>query len=105
MATTLRALALDGVLLPVSRELFNGWLIGNKTGDAKLRADLAKDWRIGDKTGAGGNGTTNDIAVIWPPGRAPVVVTMFMTETALTMPQTNPAFAEVGRLVASAFET
>ncbi|HEV2604707.1 MAG TPA: class A beta-lactamase [Microvirga sp.] len=104
MASTLRAFALDGALSSASRELFNGWLIGNKTDDAKLRAGLPKGWRVGDKTGAGGNGTTNDIAVIWPPGRAPVVVTMFMTETALTMAQTNPAFAEVGRLVATALE-
>jgi len=31
-------------------------------------------WRIGDKTGGGGNAQTNDIAVIWPPGRGRLAV-------------------------------
>ena len=32
------------------------------------------DRKVGDKTGSGGYGTRNDIAVAWPPGRAPIVL-------------------------------
>ena len=102
MATTLRALAVDDGLSPSSRDQLAAWLVANKTGDAKLRAGLPKDWRIGDKTGSGGNGTTNDIAILWPPRRAPIVVTVYMTETIRPMAETNAAFAEIGRMVASA---
>jgi beta-lactamase class A len=57
------------------------WLIGNKTGDTRLRAGLPKGWRVGDKTGAGERGTTNDVGIVWPPGRAPVLVAIYLTGT------------------------
>ena len=56
---------------PSSREQLTAWLLANKTGAKRLRAGLRANWRVGDKTGAGGNGAANDIAVVWPPGRAP----------------------------------
>jgi beta-lactamase class A len=46
------------------------WLVANKTGDKRLRAGVPKGWRIGEKTGTGNNNATNDVGVIWPPGRA-----------------------------------
>ena len=33
-----------------------------------IRAGVPKNWIIGDKTGRGSNGTTNDIAIMRPPG-------------------------------------
>ena len=35
---------------------------------------------MGDKTGSGDYGTTNDIAVIWPQGRAPLVLVTYFTQ-------------------------
>ena len=57
-----------------SRAQLTTWMVANKTGDTRLRAGLPGDWRIGDKTGSGDHAATNDIAVIWPPGRGPIVV-------------------------------
>ncbi len=34
----------------------------------------------GDKTGSGGYGTTNDIAVIWPKDRAPLILVTYFTQ-------------------------
>ncbi|WP_250114172.1 hypothetical protein [Escherichia coli] len=34
---------------------------------------------MGDKTGSGGYGTTNDIAVIWPKDRAPLILVTYFT--------------------------
>lgn len=48
----------------------NAWLVANKTGDKRLRAGMPASWRVGEKTDTGGNGSANDIAVAWPPGRA-----------------------------------
>src|SRR6187399_2891703 len=68
MASSLEALILGtAALSAASREQLTAWLLANKTGDTRLRAGLAKDWRVGDKTGSGARGTANDIAVIWPP--------------------------------------
>ena len=42
-------------------------LINDKVGDKRLRAGLPSSWRIGDKTGTGDRGSTNAVAIIWPP--------------------------------------
>ena len=36
---------------------------------------------IGDKTGTGDRGSTNAVAIIWPPGRAPLIATVYYTES------------------------
>lgn len=102
MARTLRALVLGDVLSSQSRELLAKWLVANRTGDARLRAGLPADWRIGDKTGSGGYGTTNDIAVIWPPERGPVIASIYLTETDAPLSDRNAAIAEIGRTLQEA---
>ncbi|WP_257164988.1 class A beta-lactamase [Bradyrhizobium sp. SRS-191] len=102
MAQTLAKLTTGNTLSANSRDVLNGWLIGCKTGAAKLRAGLPAEWRVGDKTGAGDNGSSNDVAVIWPSGRAPVIVTSYLTETRAGDDKRNAAHAAVGRAVAAA---
>lgn len=97
MVANLESLVLGNVLSPPSRDRLTAWLVSNKTGDAKLRAGLPKDWRIGDKTGGGDYGTMNDVAVIWPPNRKPTVVSIYMTETKASFDDRNAAIAEIGR--------
>lgn len=70
----LRQYAVDDALEPADRDILNAWLRGNTTGGALIRAGVPDGWVVGDKTGAAGYGTRNDIAVIWPPDRAPIVL-------------------------------
>ena len=103
MLANLHTLALaDAALSAKSRDLLVRWLVGNKTGDTRLRAGLPAGWRAGDKTGAGENGTTNDVGLIWPPDRAPVIVSVYLTGTSATGERRNASIAAVGRAVASA---
>jgi beta-lactamase class A len=67
MLGDLDRLLLGDVLSQASRARLTDWLVACRTGDQKIRAGLPKDWRCGDKTGAGGYGTNNDIAILWPP--------------------------------------
>ena len=105
MAATLRTLALGSLLSPASREQFVAWLVGNRTGDTRLRAGVPTGWKVGDKTGTGTNGTHNDVAVIWPvgpKGRGPVIVTAYLTEAAATPPaMRDAAIVDVARWVAA----
>lgn len=79
MAATLRTLLLGDALQPASRKQLTAWMIDNRTGDDCLRAGLPRDWKIGDKTGSNGTDTRNDIAIIWPPGRAaPLLLTAYL---------------------------
>ena len=102
MAKNLKLLATGTALSAASRDQLVAWLVGCKTGDAKLRAGLPKSWRVGDKTGSGDHGSSNDAAVIWPDGKPPVIVTSYLTETAAPDDKRNAAHAAVGRAVAAA---
>ncbi|QJP12805.1 class A beta-lactamase [Starkeya sp. ORNL1] len=100
MAATLQRLVLGDSLSPASRQQLADWLVATKTGDERLRAGVPTGWRVGDKTGTGANNTANDIGVLWPPNRAPIVVTAYLTGARAAMPVRNAAIAEVGRLAA-----
>ena len=102
MLADLRRLALGDVLSAASRGQFIRWLMANKTGDERLRAGLPAGWRVGDKTGSGDHGSTNDVALIWPPDRAPILVSVYLTETKAPSDRRNATLAAVGRAVAEA---
>ena len=102
MLANLHTLALGHALSAKSREQLVEWLVGNKTGDTRLRAGVPAGWRVGDKTGAGENGTTNDVGLIWPPDRAPVIVAVYLTGTSATGERRNATLAAVARAVTSA---
>ncbi|QMI04929.1 class A beta-lactamase [Citrobacter sp. RHB25-C09] len=80
MAKSLRNLTLGNALAPTQRAQLVAWLKGNTTGAQSIRAGLPANWIVGDKTGAGDYGTTNDVAVIWPEGRAPLILVTYFTQ-------------------------
>ena len=98
MLRNIRRLVLGDVLARASRDRLTRWLLANKVGDRKLRAQLPAGWRVADKTGGGGHGSNNDVGVLWPPGRAPIVVTAFLTDTQADPARRDAALAEVGRM-------
>lgn len=100
-ASTLRNLVLGSVLTPQSGKTLTGWLERNRVGARTLRAGLPKDWRIADKTGAGANGSRSNIAVIWPEGRKPVVVAVYITQSPASIADRNLAIAEIGSALAA----
>lgn len=95
-------LVLGGALSPASRDRLAGWMVANTTGDKRLRAGLPAGWRVGDKTGSGDNRTTNDVAVVWPPGRKPLVISAYLTGGPKENDARNAVLASVGRIVAAA---
>jgi beta-lactamase class A len=80
MANDLDSIMLANVLSPASRKQLTGWMEGNQTGLDKLRASLPAGWRAADKTGNNGENTLNDIAVIWPAGKKPLIVAAYITQ-------------------------
>ncbi|OKA07821.1 class A beta-lactamase [Amycolatopsis regifaucium] len=73
LAVSLRAFALGDVLPEDKRKILVDIMRGNTTGDANIRAGVP-GWPVADKTGTASYGTRNDIAVVWPPNRAPIVL-------------------------------
>jgi beta-lactamase class A len=103
MAASLARLATSAALSPASRDQWIAWLVACKTGEAKLRAGLPKTWRIGDKTGSGERGSSNDVAIVWPEGRPPIIIAAYLTETNAPDDKRNAAHAAIGRAVAAVF--
>jgi beta-lactamase class A len=82
MQTSLQKLVLADALAKPQREQLTDWLKNNTTGNLRIRAGVPKGWIVGDKTGTGPrDGTTNDVAVIWPTHCAPLVVAIYYTQT------------------------
>ncbi|WP_229403288.1 class A beta-lactamase [Micromonospora okii] len=99
MATSLRAYTVGDALEPSDRNILNGWLRGNTTGGALIRAGVPDGWVVGDKTGSGGYGTRNDIAVIWPPNRAPIVLAVLSSRDEKDADYDDALIAEATRVV------
>ena len=100
IAGSFRELVLGDHLDPADRTLFTEWLVGNKTGDERIRAGLPAGWRVGDKTGTGSYGTANDVAVVWPPGAAPIVIAVLTSRATENATRDNALLAEAAALVA-----
>ena len=103
MAADMQKVLLGDALSDASRRQLQTWLINDKVGDKRLRAGLPPSWRIGDKTGSGERGSTNTIAIIWPPGRAPLIATVYYTELSAPMDARNAIHKEIGGLIAETF--
>lgn len=102
MARTLERLVLGSFLSRSLREQLAAWMVANTTGGAKLRAGVPATWTVGDKTGSGGHGTSNDIAVLWKPDGRPMVAAVYLTGAeAVQEAARSSAIAAVGRLAAS----
>lgn len=99
MAADLRAYVLGDVLSDDDRTLLTDWLRTNKTGDTTIRAGVPAGWVVGDKTGTGGYGTRNDIAVLWPPHRPPIVLVVMSTRTAKDATRDDRLIAEAAKTV------
>jgi beta-lactamase class A len=105
MAQTLAKFLTGTLLEPAARERLIGWMVKTTTGDRRIRAGLPKDWRAGDKTGtAQADAMTdkvNDLAITFPPGRGPIIVTAYYDSderSSETRDEDQAVLAEVGRI-------
>jgi beta-lactamase class A len=101
MVDSMQKILLGNALSASSRAQLLQWLDDNKTGGQRIRAGLPADWKVGDKTGSGENGTANDIAILRPPGRAPVLLAVYLTETKAPMADRNAAHAAAAAAISA----
>jgi beta-lactamase class A len=99
MGLSLQRLAFGDALEPRLQLQLRVWLQGNTTGAARIRAGVPADWQVGDKTGTGDYGTANDIGLLWPPRRSPVVVAIYTTQGEKDAKARNDVIALAARIV------
>jgi beta-lactamase class A len=100
ICSDMQRLLLADALSESSRRQLEEWLQHNETGGLMIRAGVPKNWVIGDKTGRGSNGATNDIAIIRPPDRAPILLAIYCVGSTATANDRAAAIAEVAKIVA-----
>jgi beta-lactamase class A len=100
IAGSFRTLVLGDHLEQADRALFTEWLVGNRTGDERIRAGLPPGWRVGDKTGTGSYGTANDVAIGWPPDAAPIALAVLTSRADEDATRDNALLAEAAAVVA-----
>jgi beta-lactamase class A len=99
MMMDMRTLLLGNQLSSACKALLTQWMIANTTGNRALRAGVPKNWKVGDKTGAGERGTTNDVAILWPPKHSPILATVYLTGSTVDDSGRYATIAGVGKLV------
>ncbi len=103
MLDTVHKLALGDILTPASRAQLAAWMVSCETGDNRLRAGVPSEWRVGDKTGTSTNGASNDVAIVWRPESAPILIACFINNDRVTAEERDAAHAEVARRILHAF--
>ena len=103
IATSLATFVLDDALPEDKRAMLTEWLVGNTTGADLIRAGVPDGWVVGDKTGNGGYGTRNDIAVAWPPDGDPIVIAVLSSRDQQDADHDDQLIADAAEVVVNAF--
>ena len=102
LAESLGRYAIGDALPADKRDILNGWLNANTTGDTLIRAALPPGWQAGDKTGAGAYGTRNDIAIVYPPGGTPISIAILSSKADPDAAYDDALIADAARVVLTA---
>jgi beta-lactamase class A len=103
LATTLEVFGISEYLPADKQEIFTNWLKGNTTGDSLIRAGVPEGWEVGDKSGAGGYGTRNDIAIVWPPNREPIIIAIMSSRNEENASFNDELIAKATKVIAQAY--
>ncbi|HDR4423767.1 TPA: class A beta-lactamase Bla1 [Bacillus cereus] len=102
IATNLKDFTVGNALPDDKRNILTEWMKGNATGDKLIRAGVPTDWIVGDKSGAGSYGTRNDIAIVWPPNRAPIIIAILSSKDEKEATYDNQLIAEATEVIVNA---
>jgi beta-lactamase class A len=99
MGRSLQKLVLGDILPVPQREQLKNGLLSCETAPNCIRAGVPADWQVGDRSGGGDYGIRNDIAVIWPPHRAPIILAIYTIQHAKDAKSRDDIIAGATRVV------
>jgi beta-lactamase class A len=76
----------------------------SKTGLKMIRAGIPADWKAGDKSGRSGEGATNDIAVLRPPGGGPIFIAIYTVDSGGSQDASDQLVAEAAKVAIAALK-
>lgn len=104
MATDLKKVTQSDFLPEDKRELLIDWMTGNEAGDSLIRAGAPVDWTVMDKSGAGNYGTRNDIAVVNPPNKKPIIIAIMSRHDKENAEYDDSLIAKASKITLNAFQ-
>jgi beta-lactamase class A len=99
LGTDYQRIVLGDALEPGKRDFLKDLLERSATGAKRVRAGVPEGSKIANKTGTGEYGTVNDIAVVWPPNRDPVLISIMSSKTAADAKYDEALVAEAAAYV------
>ncbi|RJQ75731.1 class A beta-lactamase [Pseudonocardiaceae bacterium YIM PH 21723] len=97
--TSLRKIVAGDALPEDRRAFLRDLLERTETGKDRIRAGVPAGWRVADKTGTGDYGTLNDIAIVWPPDRPPLLISIMSSKPAQDAEYQPALLADAARYV------
>jgi beta-lactamase class A len=104
LARNLQGFAVGDLLPDDKRKILIDWMKGNATGDTLIRAGAPEGWTVADKSGAGRYGTRNDIAVVRPPNREPIILVIMTRHDSEDADYDDTLIAEVAEATLETFK-
>lgn len=98
MLRDLRLIATGALLGQTERTKLLGWMRDSRTGLARIRAAAPAGWTVADKSGGGEYGATNDVAVLSPPDRPPLLLVVYFAQRAKDAPTRDAVVADAARV-------
>ena len=100
LAKDLELYLLGDILSDDKKSLLAKWMSDNAITDDLIKAGVPKDWKVLDKSGAGINyGTRNDVAIIFPPNKKPIVVAIMTRRNEENARFDNALIEEIARMI------
>ena len=81
MVKNLQVYIFGDILSDDKKKLLIDWMSDNSITDTLIKAETPQGWKVIDKSGSGDYGARNDIAVIYPPNRNPIVMAIMSRRT------------------------
>lgn len=105
IVNTLHTLLEGDALSYESRIQLKIWMQDNKVSESLMRSVLPKGWSIADRSGAGGFGSRGITAMIWKENHKPIYISIYITETDLSLQARDQVIAQVSQLILDEYNT
>ncbi|MDK2564161.1 class A beta-lactamase [Romboutsia sedimentorum] len=105
LATDLQAYTTGDILTDDKKKILIDWMTGNATGNTLIRAGAPEGWVVADKSGTGSYGTRNDIAIVMPPNKKPIIIAILSTHDTKEAKHDDKLIAQASKIVFDSFTT
>ncbi|TCO69154.1 class A beta-lactamase [Marinisporobacter balticus] len=105
LVTDLQAYITGNILTEDKKKILIGWMTGNATGNTLIRAGAPNNWVVADKSGTGPYGRRNDIAIVMPPNKKPIIIAILSTHDTKEAKHDDKLIAQASKIVFDSFIT